>query len=394
MFLHILKNSLILTKWLIRKIRVNFTYSFVIGAFVFMLFFNFMDNAGRVSVFSLDVLGSEILETPVTHASIVTITNSHNKDALMFDEANVVSASGGPSDTNYIDVNTIGNDALISNLPALTINTSQNARDGKTTYTVEQGDTVSKIAAEFGVTTSTVLWANGLSATSYIKEGQELKILPVTGVEHIVKKGDTVSTLASKYKASQDDIIAFNSLPADGSLQIGDELMIPDGEMPTIYSSARASRAPVYARSTVNASSYFIFPTHGTKTQGLHDYNAIDIGNKCGTSVYAAADGIVELARTTKSRERLGAAVFGGYGNHVRIRHSNGVVTLYAHLESVFVSTGQTVKQGQQIGLMGGGFEYVNGVLLRMRGAGKSTGCHLHFEVRGAANPMSRYWKF
>ncbi len=352
-----------------------------------------MDSSGRANIFNLNNSGSELFDTPTTYASIAIAADFHNKDALTFDQADT-KAKGGPSQDEYIDINTTGDDALMFSLPALTINSSQNERDGKIIYTVKQGDTISKIAAEYGVTTNTILWANKLRASSYIKEGQELEVLPVTGVKHIVKKGDTVSTLAKKYKAKQGEVIAFNSLPADGSLQIGDEIIIPDGEMPRVYTRRARTSSPVYARSTVNASKYFIFPTRGTRTQGRHGYNAVDVGNKCGTAVYAAADGVVELARTTKSRARLGASVFGGYGNHIRIRHPNGTVTLYAHLRSIFVSPGQSVKKGQQIAAMGGGFEYVNGRLVRMRGAGKSTGCHLHFEVRGAANPLTKYWRY
>ncbi len=395
MFVGFLRASFIFAKWALRKLKINFTYTFVFGTFIFMLFFNFMDASGKANIFNLDtrVFGSELFDAPTSFMSVRSVSSSHNKDALIYSDIEV-KAKGGPSQDEYEDISTTGNDALMFNLPALTINTSQNQRDGKIIYTVKQGDTVSKIAAEYGVTTNTILWANKLRATSYIKLGQELEILPVSGVKHTVKKRDTVSVLAKKYKAKQEDIIAFNSLPADGSLQIGDELIIPDGEMPRVYTKRARTNSPVYTRSKVNANKYFIFPTRGTRTQGRHGYNAVDVGNKCGTAVYAAADGVVELARTTKSRARLGASVFGGYGNHIRIRHPNGTVTLYAHLRSIFVNPGQSVKQGQQIAAMGGGFEYVNGRLVRMQGAGKSTGCHLHFEVRGAANPLTRYWRY
>jgi len=352
-----------------------------------------MDSSGGINIFSLDKTGSDSFNAPATYASVLAVSNYHNKDALVFDQTET-KAKGGPSQDEQSDINTVGDDALMFSLPALTINSSQNEREGKVTYMVKKGDTVSKIAAEYGVTVNTILWANKLRASSYIKEGQELEILPVTGVKHIVKKGDTVSSLAKKYKAKQKEVIAFNGLPADGSLQVGDEIIVPDGEMPRVYTRRARASSPVYARSTINASKYFIFPTRGVRTQGRHGYNAVDVGNKCGTAVYAAADGVVELARTTRSRARLGASVFGGYGNHIRIRHPNGTVTLYAHLKSIFVSPGQKVKQGQQIAAMGGGFEYVNGRLVRMQGAGKSTGCHLHFEVRGASNPLTRYWRY
>ena len=64
----------------------------------------------------------------------------------------------------------------------------------------------------------------------------------------------------------------------------------------------------------------------------------------------------------------------GGYGNYVVIKHTNGVQTLYGHLDSILVDQGQTVSKGQNIARSGN--------------TGQSTGPHLHFEVRGARNPF------
>jgi murein DD-endopeptidase MepM/ murein hydrolase activator NlpD len=64
----------------------------------------------------------------------------------------------------------------------------------------------------------------------------------------------------------------------------------------------------------------------------------------------------------------------GGYGSYVVISHPNGTQTLYGHLSAVTVSVGDEVSQGQTIGRMGS--------------TGKSTGVHLHFEIRGARNPF------
>ena len=66
----------------------------------------------------------------------------------------------------------------------------------------------------------------------------------------------------------------------------------------------------------------------------------------------------------------------GGYGNYVVVQHQNGTQTLYAHMSRVLTTMGATVAQGANIGLVGS--------------TGKSTGNHLHFEVRGAANPFAR----
>lgn len=129
---------------------------------------------------------------------------------------------------------------------------------------------------------------------------------------------------------------------------------------------------------------YFIFPTSGFNRGKLHAYNAIDIshGNDClseNIPIFAAASGIVSAVYPTDSINRYAN---GGYGNNILILHPNGVLTRYAHLKNIFVSGGQYINQGSIIAYMGG--------YPRTPGAGNSTGCHLHFEVRGAKNPFAR----
>lgn len=119
---------------------------------------------------------------------------------------------------------------LIQNSPVTFI--SQDPRSGLITYVVQEGDTSSSIAASFGITTNTLLWANDLSATSIIRPGDELTVLPVTGLLHRVKSGDTIDSIAKYYGADSQEIIAFNALPADGAIQIGQKLIVPDGQMP------------------------------------------------------------------------------------------------------------------------------------------------------------------
>ncbi len=97
-------------------------------------------------------------------------------------------------------------------------------------YTVSTGDTVSGIAAKYGITSNTILWANDLDNPDEIKPGDQIFILPVAGLSYVVKEGDTLDSVAAKYKADRERIISFNSLPANGELAIGDSLIIPDGQ--------------------------------------------------------------------------------------------------------------------------------------------------------------------
>lgn len=97
-------------------------------------------------------------------------------------------------------------------------------------YTVVEGDTLSGIAAQYGITSNTILWANDLDNPDAIKPGDQIFILPVAGLSYVVKEGDTIETIASKYKAEKEKIISFNSLPANGQLVAGASLIIPDGQ--------------------------------------------------------------------------------------------------------------------------------------------------------------------
>lgn len=244
-------------------------------------------------------------------------------------------------------------------------------RHTATTYIVKQGDTPGKIAADFGISLNTVLWANNLKSSSIIKPNQELIILPVSGVMHIVKKGDTLVSIAKKYKASSDEIMSFNNLENDGSIQIGQELIIPNGRLSSVTSLALdAGLKPM----TVDISDwpeiegFFAYPTSGGWNRGIfHYYNAVDIINSCGSPIYAAADGIVLEAKGTGQYNY-------GYGNLVKIQHYNGTTTVYAHLSELTVKEGDKVYQGDLIGRMGD--------------TGNANCCHLHFEVRGAQNPF------
>ncbi|OHA84588.1 MAG: hypothetical protein A2408_02975 [Candidatus Yonathbacteria bacterium RIFOXYC1_FULL_52_10] len=236
-------------------------------------------------------------------------------------------------------------------------------------YTVRKGDTLAEVAKMFNVTSQTIMWANDLTSKS-LKEGQELTILPVSGVRYTVKRGDTIAGIAKKYGGDAQEIQDFNDL-SPSTLIAGRIIMIPGGELPvSTPSTPRVSTGLASSGTTAAPSGYFVRPlSGGHKTQGIHGYNGVDIGAPTGTPVYASAGGEVVI-----SKYSAGNPWFGGYGNYVVIRHSNGTQTLYAHLSSNFVSVGERVAQGQTIGAVGN--------------TGRSTGSHLHFEVRGARNPF------
>lgn len=232
-------------------------------------------------------------------------------------------------------------------------------------YVVHKGDTLSSIAKMYNVSPNTIKWANDIKGA--VKEGDILTILPISGIKYVVKPGDTVAAIAKKYNADVIEIQQFNDIDPEVGLTRGATIIIPDAEpakaiAPTIKkSSGGVSNSP-------SSAGYFINPLPSAKkSQGLHGHNGVDLARvPIGTPVVAAAKGTVILAKSSGYN--------GGYGNYVIVSHPNGTQTLYAHLNTVSVSRGQTVAQGQKLGGMGN--------------TGKSTGPHLHFEVRGAKNPF------
>ena len=238
-------------------------------------------------------------------------------------------------------------------------------RSGPIAYTVESGDTVSTIAQQFGISVNTILWENNLTAYSYIKPGQKLTILPVSGVSHIVKSGDSLIALAGKYDVDQAEILEANGLTDPNQLKIGQQLIIPGGSKPKATATARATagRPAIFTEPAESAKpvygSKMNWPTAGHNITQYYSWRhtGIDIANKLGTAIYAADAGTVEIVGWNS----------GGYGNQIIIDHGGGKKTRYAHLSSFGVQAGETVSKGQYIGGMGS--------------TGRSSGSHLHFEV-------------
>lgn len=242
-------------------------------------------------------------------------------------------------------------------------------RDQISLYVVREGDTLSEIADSFGVSANTIKWANDLPSTATVRIGQELIILPVSGVRHTVKSGETISTIAQKYGGQVDDVLSFNGIDDASHVAVGDELIIPHGEFQQSAPAPSSTPRSIARESAPVASAgFYLRPLDGgRRTQGIHGYNGVDIAAPHGTSVYASAAGSVIISKESGWN--------GGYGNYIVVKHGNGTQTLYSHLSSVIVGVGQEVVAGQVIGYVGN--------------TGRSTGPHLHFEIRGGPqNPF------
>lgn len=233
-------------------------------------------------------------------------------------------------------------------------------------YTVNGGDSVSTIAAEFEISVNTILWENNLSAYSLIRPGDQLAILPTTGISHAVASGETIAEIANEYNIEGEEIIEFNKLTEDAILAVGQKLIIPGGRkvqyasyQPESYTGISVIKDLISPPSATPVSGNKMnWPTEGHTITQYYSWrhNAIDIANKLGTPIYSADAGTVEI---------VGWGT--GYGNQIVIDHGGGKKTRYAHLSQVYVAKGDKVDKGQTIAAMGS--------------TGWSSGPHLHFEV-------------
>jgi murein DD-endopeptidase MepM/ murein hydrolase activator NlpD len=311
-------------------------------------------------------IGPATLSDSLTYADSVRITES------------ALSASVGPMGGTINMLNLSQNGGQIS------------------VYTVRHGDTLADIAKMFGVTRATIISANSLSRTGVVRVGQELVIFPTSGYVYTARRGDTLSVIADRVGVPAVDIAFYNDLDTSVVLRAGDTILIPDAEyggevivsasavattgdsrnvlVRFIEDTLSISISPMKDSSKRNLGKALLRPIalqDGYISQGAHGWGgtAVDIAAPSGTPVRAAASGKILVARSTGYND--------GYGRYIILRSEiQGVTveTIYAHLSRLSVTVGQTVERGQVIGYVGS--------------TGDSTGNHLHFEVRGALNPL------
>lgn len=316
-------------------------------------------------------------KTSPNTVSLPKIGNNSQTIALL--QANVSSVSilenkdnkDNSADTNLSDNNIVSGTSLSPATGPMGVSSEKDSIDYSfdqiSVYVVRKGDSISAIADMFGVSTSTILWANDMKKDDKLAEGETLIILPVSGVMHTVLKGQTLAGIAKKYNVDALDIAGFNDLALDSPLTLGDELIIPNAEMADIdapkIKTNNSIKTPKAILKTLIG--YFINPVPGYKrlSQRIHGNNGVDLAAPTGTKILASASGTVLLARNGYN---------GGYGNMVIIKHPNGTQTLYAHQSKIATSTGDKVSQGEVIGYVGS--------------TGRSTGPHLHYEIHGARN--------
>ncbi len=235
---------------------------------------------------------------------------------------------------------------------------------------VQEGEDLDLISKRYNLKINTLLWENNLRLNAKVKIGQEIRILPLDGVRHRVVKGETIYTIGKKYGLEEAQIQMIIDYPFNNflneenfALVIGQYLMVPDGFKKDFVDPAGQ---PTFTQvltpdaGSVTATGEFVWPATGYISQGYKFYHkAIDIASRSGGNILAVDGGIIIVAGWPDN---------SGYGNRVIVDHGNGLLTLYAHLNAISVQKGQRVNKGDLLGLMGS--------------TGRSTGTHLHFEIR------------
>lgn len=256
----------------------------------------------------------------------------------------------------------------------------------KTKYhIVKKGETLYRIARLYNISLENLMKFNQLS-TYTIQENQKLWLakdaMPSSSKKsfhsqespkstlnkkfHVVQKGENLYRIASQYGLSVYAIKAYNNLTSD-IIFVGQKLyLLPE--------SNQTQRKKYLKKSSHNPAQKMDleWPTTGIITSGFglrngKPHKGIDIANKKGTPIKAVLDG--EIAYTGWQR---------GYGNVIIMKHTNGIMTVYAHNRENYVVKGDRIQKGTRIAAMGS--------------TGNSTGSHLHFEYRiegRAMNPLN-----
>lgn len=213
------------------------------------------------------------------------------------------------------------------------------------------------------------------------------------GVEHVVKPGETLYRIARTYGIAPADLMETNGIADPRTLAVGTRLRVPGAAAPPARDGAGAAGAPSDAAAAPGpASPWASRPTEPAAVGGIPQdrgeapsrlgwplrgvlygrygvragkpHDGIDIAAPEGTEVVAAADGTVIYVGEQPA-----------FGTVVILRHEGGLVTLYAHNSAVLVQDGARVARGQPIAKVGQ--------------TGRTTGPHLHFEVRQGTRPRN-----
>lgn len=194
----------------------------------------------------------------------------------------------------------------------------------------------------------------------------------IKGVYHKVKKGETLWRIAQTYNVSLKKLKKVNRIANASKIKAGKYLFIPGAKKKLYVKTLKPSMRKVSLgrRPSSHKKGFFAWPLNGTLTSHYgvrkkRKHDGIDIAAPKGTPIFAAASGKVIFSGWGPT----------GYGKMVIIKHNHKWVTVYAHNSKNRVKKNQRVKKGQKIAYVGS--------------TGRSTGPHVHFEVRENREPIN-----
>ncbi|MDE0779870.1 MAG: LysM peptidoglycan-binding domain-containing M23 family metallopeptidase [Alphaproteobacteria bacterium] len=272
-------------------------------------------------------------------------------------------------------------------------------------HEIKRGETVYGIAQRYGVSTRALIDWNSLGPPYTLVPGERIRLPQSQG--YVVQRGDSVYAISRRFGVDMATLVRANNMRSPYTIQVGQRLKLPSNAAPVpatanssmqtaslppmTTGSAAPSASPSSVRSAPKpapprpvmrvakppprAATGFIWPVEGrvlssfgAKKTGLHN-DGVNIAAPRGAPVRAADNGIVAYS----------GKEIRGFGNLLLIKHDGGLITAYAHTDTLLVSRGDTVTRGQVIGKVGttGGVDTPQ----------------LHFEVRQgtrAVNP-SKY---
>lgn len=270
------------------------------------------------------------------------------------------------------------------------------------TYVVAQGDSLWSIANSQNVELDTLVGSNNFKTSARLRPGALLRIPNQEGIFYVMKKGESIEAVSRRYGVSMSKIRQVNADKNVASLKTGDEIFLPgarpeglvekhdnikvaDIKKPapkptktaakTQPKSEKAEKPSGHEIAVRKAKGGFRWPIMGrinspfgwrqhpiTRRKDFH--TGIDIKANRNDPIKAAGSGKV-----------LYSGWMGGYGKVLVIEHPNGQSTLYAHCSTLLAGKGASVTSGQLVAKIGT--------------TGRSTGPHLHFEVRNGNSPVN-----
>lgn len=221
-----------------------------------------------------------------------------------------------------------------------------------TRYRIKKNDNLWKIAKRFSVHPHLVISINEITDPDMLKPGRSIKVPTRKGVLYEVRKGDSVSGIAARYGMKSKTIISHNRL-VKGRIRPGQKIFLPDAREQAENRQIAAGKKKKGRPEIIASLKNFIWPLRGRITSGFGTrrdplkggrqfHCGIDISANLGTRVRAAADGRVIFSGWKT-----------GYGNVVIVRHDGGYITVYAHNSKNLVEESSRVSRGDSIAQSG-----------------------------------------